>query len=70
VLVIAGRGSGPEIDAAPLEGIDGVLSVDTGVFEGMVALDLGELDFPEALSKVDAVVARCQELGLPTTWGA
>ncbi|GIG64547.1 hypothetical protein [Phytomonospora endophytica] len=69
VIVIAGRGYGPEIDAAPLEEIDGVRSADTGVFEGMVALDLGELDFPEALPKVEAVVARCQELGLPTTWG-
>lgn len=68
VIVIAGRGYGPAIDTAPLEEIPGVSSADTDVFEGMVALDLGELDFPDALPRVEAVIARCRDLGLNTSW--
>jgi len=71
VLVIAGDPYGPEISAeslSALESADGVLSADTEVFEGLIALDLGELDFPEGLAKVDAVLDVCREQGLRTNW--
>ncbi|MEV0647781.1 hypothetical protein AB0I28_21180 [Phytomonospora sp. NPDC050363] len=71
VFVIAGKPHGPEIsgeDLSALESAEGVTSADPEVFEGMVALDLGELDFPEGLAKVDAVLAVCRERGLRTNW--
>jgi len=68
VLIIAGTPYGSEVDTAPLESVEGVLSADTGIFEGMVALDLGELDLPDGVPRIDAVLARCREQGLRTNW--
>lgn len=68
VLVIGGRPYGPMIDPASLVSAEGVLSVDTGIFEGMVALDLGVLDLPDDVALIDGVLARCREHGLCTNW--
>ncbi|MBM9506704.1 hypothetical protein [Actinacidiphila acididurans] len=68
VLVIAGRPYGPPVDPAPLGSAEGVLSVDTGIFEGMVALDLGVLDLPDGVPVIDSVVARCRAQGQRTNW--
>ena len=68
VLVIAGTPYGSRIDESLLALPQVVRSADGEVFDGMVALDLGELDLPDDLSKVDEVVARCEDLGLRTNW--
>ncbi|MCT2593920.1 hypothetical protein LHJ74_29115 [Streptomyces sp. N2-109] len=68
VLVIAGTAYGPRVDLAPLVLAEGVLSVDTSIFEGMVALDLGLLEFPDDVPLIDGVLARCREQGLRTNW--
>jgi hypothetical protein len=68
VLIIAGKAYGAEVDTTPLESVEGVLSADTGIFEGMVTLDLGKLDFPEGVQRIDAVLARCREQDLRTNW--
>jgi hypothetical protein len=68
VLIIAGVAWGPEVAAEQLETIEDVLAVDAGIFEGMVALDLGELDVPEDMQRIDAVLDRCRKQGLRTNW--
>ncbi|MFC4496784.1 hypothetical protein ACFPA8_21870 [Streptomyces ovatisporus] len=68
VLVIAGTAYGPNLDPAPLVSAEGVLSADTSVFDGMVALDLGVLVFPDDLPLIDGVLARCRDQGLCTNW--
>ncbi|MEH1016901.1 hypothetical protein V6U90_27845 [Micromonospora sp. CPCC 206060] len=68
VLVIAGTAYGLRPNAAHLNLPEIARSVNTEVFEGMAALDLGELDFPDGLSQVDAALAHCRSLGLRTNW--
>ncbi|MDH6213442.1 hypothetical protein [Streptomyces pseudovenezuelae] len=68
VLIIAGTAYGPKVDLASLVSTEGVLSADIGIFEGMVALDLGVLDFPDDVALIDGVLARCREHGLRTNW--
>ncbi|HEY9408325.1 MAG TPA: hypothetical protein VIP77_01980 [Jiangellaceae bacterium] len=68
VWVIAGDPYGPEVDVGPLEDTVGVLSADPSIFAGAVALDLGELDLPDAIPLIDDVRHRCRDLGLRTNW--
>jgi hypothetical protein len=68
VLVIVGTPYGPQIDPTPLETVEGVLAAKVGIFEGMVALDLGVLDLPDDTLLIDAVLARCREQGMRTHW--
>jgi hypothetical protein len=67
-LVIAGTPYGSEIDVASLEAVEGVLAAGSDIFDGIVALDLGELDFPKGMQQIDAVLERCREQGLRTNW--
>ncbi len=68
VLIIAGTAWGSEVAAARLAAIEDVLVVDTGIFDGMVALDLGELDVPESMRRIDAVLDHSRRQGLRTNW--
>ncbi len=68
MLIIAAAGYGSEVDAAPLEAIEGVLAADTGIYAGIVALDLGEVDFPAGMQQVEAVLTCCRRQGLSTNW--
>ncbi|WP_229397621.1 hypothetical protein [Micromonospora okii] len=68
VLVVAGTAYGPRVEATSLELPPAVRSASDHIFEGMVAVDLGELDFPADLPQVDEVLARCRDRGLHTNW--
>jgi hypothetical protein len=69
VIVLAGRPYGPPPEVRPWHGVDGVVGVDTGVFAGFIALDLGEVDLAASCAgRVDAVLAHCADLGLRTSW--
>ena len=41
---------------------------NTDVFEGFIALDLGEIDLADGTEQVDAVLAHCADLGLRKSW--
>jgi len=68
VIVLAGRPYGPPVDAGPWQGFDGVVGTDTDVFEGFIALDLGEIDLADGTDRVDGVLAHCADLGLRKSW--
>lgn len=64
VLVLVGLPFGEEPDASVWQGSDLVEAVHEDFFEGMLVLDLGALDLPTQLPRIDAVLERCEELRL------
>jgi hypothetical protein len=68
VIVLAGRPYGPPVDPAAWSDVDGVAGTDTEVFEGFIALDLGEIDLADNTDRVDAVLSHCVDLGLRKSW--
>ncbi|MFL6117412.1 MAG: hypothetical protein ACJ786_39580 [Catenulispora sp.] len=55
--------------ASVADGVAGVAALNTFAPWDAVRLDLGALDLPAELDRVDAVLAECAERGLHTYWG-